>query len=114
MRHCAQPGCPEIVQRGRCARHAVTKEHERPNYDTRRLYRSARWFALRARVLAAQPFCSEPVATGGVTGVCGRPTTDVDHVRPHAGDDALFWNPANLKAKCHACHSAKTARERGT
>ena len=32
----------------------------------------------------------------------------VDHIRPHAGDAALFFNRANLQALCLACHARKT------
>jgi 5-methylcytosine-specific restriction enzyme A len=107
MRYCVVPGCRVIVTRGRCPKHAVAKEHERPNLEVRKWYRTARWFALRTQVLAEERICA---GEGGQP--CGRPTVDVDHIRPHEGDAALFWNRRNLRGKCHACHSAKTARER--
>lgn len=30
--------------------------------------------------------------------------TVVDHVKPHKGDEALFWNTGNLQSLCKACH----------
>jgi 5-methylcytosine-specific restriction protein A len=92
-----------IVTNGRCARHIRT-ERDRPNVRIRAWYRTPRWRALRALKLQLQPSCAG--RGDGIT--CGRPTTDVDHIRPHRGDAELFWNPANLDAKCHRCHSSKT------
>jgi len=42
----------------------------------------------------------------------GRTTiaTQTDHVIPHAGDDALFWNESgNWQSLCLQCHRRKTA-----
>lgn len=104
MRYC-QPGCNVVVKRGHCPRH-TKRERDRPNVDVRRLYRTPRWRALRAAKLKAQPHCR-----GRGDGIaCGLPTTDVDHRIPHRGDERLFWDPGNLEAKCHACHSSKTGR----
>ena len=49
----------------------------------------------------------------GVHGEVIVATTDVDHVRPHRGDRALFWDKGNWQALCHVCHSSKTVREDG-
>lgn len=41
--------------------------------------------------------------------------TVADHVTPHRGDEALFFDPANLQSLCDAkpwrCHSQAKARE---
>jgi len=63
------------------------------------LYDSARWRALRAGVLAAQPVCT-----------CGAPTTQVDHVRA-VRDGGAALDLRNLEALCKPCHSRKTLRE---
>jgi 5-methylcytosine-specific restriction protein A len=39
------------------------------------------------------------------------PATVVDHVVPHRGDPALFWDERNWQSLCKPCHDAKTARE---
>jgi len=39
--------------------------------------------------------------------------TDVDHIVPHCGDMALFWDVLNWQPLCEACHGRKTAREDG-
>ena len=37
--------------------------------------------------------------------------TVVDHVIPHKGDKALFWDTSNWQAMCAPCHSSKTVKE---
>ena len=34
--------------------------------------------------------------------------TEVDHIVPHRGDYALFWDETNWQGLCKSCHSAKT------
>lgn len=52
--------------------------------------------------------------------MCGRlhPTRQglvADHIQPHKGDPALFWDPDNLQTLCQPCHDRhKQAQERGT
>jgi len=36
------------------------------------------------------------------------PATQTDHVVPHRGDRALFWNVANWQSLCHTCGARKT------
>jgi 5-methylcytosine-specific restriction enzyme A len=89
-----------LVPKGRCATHAVTREHQRHNYDIRRWYRTARWRTLRAQVLDENPLCVE----------CTTPTiaTAVDHIRRHQGNAALFFDRSNLQGLCARHHGAKT------
>lgn len=103
MQLCAQPGCPVLVTKGRCAPHAVLLEHTRPNRAIRRLYYTQRWIALRLEVLTDAAFtCAQ----------CGQiaQTLDVDHIVKHDGDPSRFWDRGNLQALCKACHSSKTTR----
>jgi 5-methylcytosine-specific restriction protein A len=37
----------------------------------------------------------------------------VDHIVPHKGDQALFWDKNNWQSLCKPHHDAKTAREDG-
>jgi 5-methylcytosine-specific restriction protein A len=43
----------------------------------------------------------------------GRPTapasTVVDHIKPHRGSEALFWDRENLRGMAKPCHDRKTA-----
>jgi 5-methylcytosine-specific restriction endonuclease McrA len=102
-RYCAVPGCSVLVERGRCAPHAVALEHTRPNRDVRKWYYTLQWSHLRKSVLTDAAYtCAE----------CGQIQLDldVDHIVKHEGDPTRFWNRANLQALCKPCHSRKTVR----
>lgn len=62
-----------------------------------------RWQKARERFLAKHPLCKHCQAQGIVTAA-----TDVDHVIPHRGNDALFWDESNWQSLCKSCHSVKT------
>lgn len=75
----------------------------------RRWYFSARWRRLRLAQLAAEPCCRMCARIGRRT-----PATIADHVRPHKGDPALFFDPSNLQSLCAPHHDAtKQRQERG-
>ena len=65
-----------------------------------------RWRRARAAYLARHPLCVQCQAKGRI-----EPSTTVDHIVPHRGDQKLFWDEANWAALCKPCHDAKTARE---
>ena len=79
-------------------------DRQRPS-AARRGY-EARWRRARDAFLARQSLCVRCRAAGRL-----EPATVVDHVVPHRGDPALFWDEANWAALCKRCHDAKTARE---
>lgn len=68
-----------------------------------RLYSTARWQKLRLMQLRREPLC-----------VMCRPqvtiATVADHIIPHRGDPALFWNPDNLQSLCSAHHNSDKQR----
>jgi len=64
------------------------------------LYRSAAWKTLRAHVLEDHPLC--------MAENCDRRAIIVDHIRPHGGDNELFFDERNLQALCKHCHDSKT------
>lgn len=73
-----------------------------PGYDDRG------WRRLRLQVLAQQPLCRMCAAVGVTRAAC-----IVDHVRPHRGNVALFWDASNLQGLCKECHDAhKQSHER--
>jgi 5-methylcytosine-specific restriction protein A len=59
----------------------------------------AAWFKASKAFLAAHPWCV----------CCGKPATVVDHIRPHRGDRALFWDRTNWQPMTKPCHDRKTA-----
>jgi 5-methylcytosine-specific restriction protein A len=107
MRPCAEPHCPNLVPKGRCTTHAVQQEHQRTNYDIRRLYRRAKWthpvYGVRTQVLRRDAY---------TCAICRRTTldVDVDHIIKHEGNEDKFYDMSNLQVLCRQCHSAKTAQ----
>lgn len=64
-----------------------------------------RWARARAGFLARHPLCVACECAGRVTAA-----TVVDHIVPHRGDHARFWDRANWQPLCRRCHAAKTRR----
>lgn len=63
------------------------------------LYNTKRWYRLRHHQLRAHPLCAMCAKLGKVTAA-----TVADHVRPHRGDEALFFDEGNLQSLCKPCH----------
>lgn len=69
------------------------------------LYNTAEWKRLRRNQLQAMPFCA----------LCFQleirsPATVVDHITPHRGDKALFFDTENLQSLCKICHDSTKQR----
>ncbi|SNS53481.1 HNH endonuclease [Sphingomonas laterariae] len=85
---------------------AETDRH-RNSQPWRKWYHTARWKALRWSVLVRDAFtCRGCEALEGDTS-----KLVADHIRPHRGDEALFWDEANLQTLCASCHSGSKQRE---
>ena len=77
-----------------------------PNRDS--LY-GRRWKKARKAYLVQHPLCVMCRQQGRLTAA-----TLVDHVKPHNGDEALFWDVNNWQALCQPHHdSAKQRIEKG-
>lgn len=74
--------------------------------DWQYLYNSTRWRKLRRVHLNGEPMCRFCKAQGYRT-----LATVVDHITPHKGDEALFFDPSNLQSLCKDHHDATKARE---
>lgn len=100
---CAYPSCPALIPAGErfCTDHKrqLDREYNRQRGSAASQGYGARWRKLRTWFLKDHPLCA----------ICGRPATDVDHIvsKRKGGTD----DPENLQALCHACHSAKTAKQ---
>ena len=109
LKPCSYPGCAVLVPRGYCEKHAreQTREDARMYHrpDIQRLYTSSRWQAIRRMQLSREPWCAECLTKGVYT-----QATDVDHVQPHRGNRAAFYQ-GELQSLCHPCHSRKTSGE---
>jgi len=66
------------------------------------------WQKARMGFLKNHPVCAECQKQGRVTAA-----SVVDHITPHKGDQALFWDHNNWQPLCKPCHSRKTAAQDG-
>lgn len=87
--------CQIARQRERKRRH----DQKRPNSRQRGYTRG--WEKLRAEFMHLHPCCA----------FCGAEAQVVDHVKPHRGDKALFWNWNNLQSLCKPCHDREKQRQ---
>lgn len=111
-RPCMHPGCGALVngRDSKCTLHMqVQRQRENAQRDKAiaSMYGS-RWRKARAIYLRSNPLCVQCIAASLIV-----PANVVDHIEPHKGDEALFWNRANWQSLCAPCHSTKTASEDG-
>lgn len=66
------------------------------------------WRQARLAFLQSHPLCVQCASTARVTAA-----SVVDHITPHKGNMALFWDTANWQPLCKPCHSRKTAKKDG-
>lgn len=119
-RPCRKPGCPKLSRsaHGYCEAHAhiaqervveAKRRHDERRGSARERGYDSRWDKARKTFLRTHPLCRMCEAQGRVT-----PATVVDHIIPHKGDQALFWDTGNWQPLCtHHHNSAKQREERG-
>lgn len=108
-RPCPRAGCPHLISRAQRACPDHSREREQARGSARERGYNARWERARKVYLATNPLCHAHERQG-LTELA----TVVDHIRPHRGDQALFWNAAeNWQGLCSQHHGIKGARERG-
>ena len=64
-----------------------------------------RWQRASKAFLAEHPLCVECAKRQRAIAA-----TVVDHLRPHRGDQSLFWDLDNWQPLCVPCHNSKTAK----
>lgn len=69
--------------------------------EYRKLYKTVAWKRRRLAQLSAKPLCERCQAKGRIT-----PATVVDHIAPHHGDEALFFDAENLQSLCDMHHNS--------
>ncbi|MDP2026435.1 HNH endonuclease [Sulfuriferula sp.] len=109
---CRHAGCGVLVVDGSglCQAHLKSRRaasDQQRGSSTERGY-GGQWRKARAGYLRSHPLCVV-CATAGVV----RAANVVDHIVPHKGDQALFWDKTNWQSLCKSHHDAKTAREDG-
>ncbi|MCK2183518.1 HNH endonuclease [Halomonas getboli] len=75
----------------------------------RHLYNTRRWHRLRAAQLRDEPLCRFCRDLGRVT-----PAKVADHITPHKGGEALFFDADNLQSLCKTCHDSAKQRQEKT
>ena len=105
---CSTPGCPELVERGKCR--GCRSKANAGRRPAKRPYDAAAWRRTRNAFLAANPYCMCP--THAALPLIVRPlATEVDHVDGLGPLGPRGHDPANLQSLTKACHSRKTARD---
>lgn len=101
---CGHFGCPRLTNSKYCYEHAVIYKDERGTPAERGYDR--KWRKARVFFLEAHPFCTKCKAEGKLI-----KADVVDHIVPHRGDEALFWDESNWQPLCKKCHDRKTRTE---
>lgn len=76
----------------------------------RKWYSTARWARLRRKVLARDLWTCQATGVALVSGRTAPNAAVVDHIRPHRGNPALFWDERNLRAVCKQWHDSEKQR----
>ena len=77
-------------------------------FDERKARGTARYKAVRLRVLRREDHLCRVCRQIGII----RAATELDHIRPAAGNARLFWDEANMQPLCAACHETKHTSDR--
>jgi 5-methylcytosine-specific restriction endonuclease McrA len=77
-------------------------------YEWRRWYGTARWQRLRWQCLVRDLFTCVRCGQNW-----GHETKQLhaDHIKRHQGNEAMFFDPANVQTLCAHCHNADKQRE---
>jgi len=86
----------------------VVQQRTTPRREAGQQLYGAKWQKARTTFLAENPLCVECAAIGKQ-----EPATVVDHIIPHCGDPALFWDVCNWRALCDWHHRSATAKSDG-
>lgn len=109
---CAAAGCGQLLPSGQtfCKTHrkAKAKQADEGRLTAHQRGYTSRWQKVRAGFLQSHPLCVHCQAEGVVM-----EATVVDHIIPHKGDKALFWDRDNWQPLCKKHHDRKTATEDG-
>lgn len=97
-RPCSFPGCPELVDAGRCQQHR--REQDRRGSSAERGYDGA-WRRFREWFIRRHPICSDCQI---------KATSDVHHIRKLRDYPELRRVESNCMGLCGSCHAVRTAR----
>ena len=104
LKPCKHPGCPELTSGSYCDKHSSLDINKRKSAEERGY--DSRWRTVSKRFLKANPLCFHCLKESKVV-----KATVVDHITPHRGNKALFWDERNWQSLCKRCHDRKTMTE---
>jgi hypothetical protein len=114
---CNHAGCHVLVERPQNTCPAHTPKRVRGEHHS--LYSSKRWRRFRARILTQRLWCQHCLAKGLPTSLLGGCTPQTTgrsqhvHHKVDIADGGAPFDPDNVEALSHACHSRETnARQR--
>lgn len=81
-------------------RRKAEADQRRPTANARGY--GSRWSKARAGHLLSHPTCV--MVINGEK--CGKPASVCDHIKPHRGNQSLFWDKANWQSLCTHHHSS--------
>lgn len=87
-------------------RHQREREYDAHRGSARERGYTHRWDQAASRFKLAHPLCVMCEREGRVTA-----SYAVDHIIPHKGDQALFWDEANWQPLCRPHHDRDKQRE---
>lgn len=108
LRPCKHPGCAVLTRdaSGYCETHRTeTRAYERYRGSARERGYNREWEKESKAFLRLHPLCVECEREGKYM-----PAQVVDHIIPHRGNKALFWDKSNWQPLCKHHHDQKTAR----
>lgn len=98
---CKHPGCPLLTADTYCEFHIKLHANDRASAHERGY--SSQWQKARKEFLQDNRYCKLCQTQGKQT-----LATIVDHIKPHRGDQTLFWDKTNWQPLCKKCHDRKT------
>lgn len=79
----------------------------------KRWYKTARWQRKRQSIFLRDLFACQRKGCGRIEGDTSKLVCD--HIKPHRGDERLFWDEGNLQTLCKTCHdTVKQAEEQAS
>ena len=106
LKPCNYPGCNQLTNERYCEKHKHVYDKHRGSANNRGY--TYKWQQYRLHFLQFNPLCAECERNNKVTAA-----TVVDHIKPHKGDEVLFWDSKNHQSLCKQCHDVKTATKDG-
>lgn len=89
----------------RLAKQTDEHGHSRDAEPWRKWYSTARWARTRQEVFERDDYACQWKGCGRIEADTSR--LRCDHIEPHRGDEALFWDRRNLQTLCVPCHDSR-------